>query len=183
MPAAVGTSRRGILSADPTPLRHYCCPAGLPHRVPAPARGRTSQSGRAVIRCGTRSPRTCWRAARMFARFRSCSATPISARPWSTPTCCIGAGWGFTARPIDCERACAAGAGRGSAGPAPILHGVPAELGCAVRATFCALSTGGPQPEHDARSAVVQCDGCLESVPSASALAPLTGPAQDRRST
>src|SRR3989454_790602 len=51
-----------------------------------------TKNGRRATRCGTRSPRTCWRAARTSGRGRSYSVIATSRPPCCTPMCSTGAG-------------------------------------------------------------------------------------------
>ena len=51
-----------------------------------------SRSGQPATRCGTRSPRTCWRVVRTSGRCRSCSVIATSRPPCCTPMCSTGAG-------------------------------------------------------------------------------------------
>lgn len=54
--------------------------------------GAGSRSGRRATRCGTRSPRTCWRVARTSGRCRSYSVIATSRPPCCTRMCSTGAG-------------------------------------------------------------------------------------------
>ena len=87
----LGPSRAGRQSGIPSG-------GALPQRIRRPLRPRCADRGRPLghrltrrraprrTRCGTRSRRTCWKAARTCAACRSCSATPAWRPPRSTPT-------------------------------------------------------------------------------------------------
>ena len=60
--------------------RQHVYPAAVQRAVGAVVRSLGWTSASAAIRCGTASPRTCWRPTTTFAPCRSCSATPTSTR-------------------------------------------------------------------------------------------------------
>jgi integrase len=71
--------------------RHHLHESAVQRPWPRRCGGAGSRSGRRATRCGTRSPRSCWRVARTSGRCRSYSVIAMSQPPCCTPMCSTGA--------------------------------------------------------------------------------------------